>query len=91
MAVISEETTKEDTHAQQQDAVLLAISSLKAESLTRHCEVTESIANFRSDLKSIKGQLTTAESHISDTEDATIKLISKVTEMETTVKMLTEK
>ncbi|XP_051269397.1 beta-centractin-like [Dicentrarchus labrax] len=43
------------------------------------------------DLDAIKGRLTTAESRISDTEDATAQLTSKVTDLETKVKSLTEK
>lgn len=56
---------------QQQDAILEAIGSLKAESLARHREVIDGIAHIRSDLDAIKGRMTTAEHHIGDTEDLT--------------------
>lgn len=90
-ATVSNETTQQVTHTQPQEAVLLAMKSLKAESLVHHKEVIEGIALIRTDLDAIKGRLTTAESRISDTEDTTAQLKSKVTDLETKMKVLTEK
>lgn len=62
-AIVFAETTQQDSHVQQQKAVHVALSSSKAESL-----VIEGIKHIRINLNTTRGQLTTAESRLSDTE-----------------------
>lgn len=90
-ASASDETPQQSSHTQQQDAVLLAIASLKAESLGRHKEIMDGIDRIKTDLVDIKERLTAAKGRISDAEDATTQLTSKVTLLETKVRGLTEK
>ena len=90
-AAASDEDTPHAIRPQQPDAILAAINSLKAESLERHREVLDGIAHIRTDLDTIRGRLTTAETRISDTEDTAAQLTAKMTKLETQVKFLTEK
>ena len=88
-AAVSDEDTPHAIRHQQPDDILAAINELKAESLERHREVLDGIAHIRTDLDTIRGWLTTAETCISDTEDAA-QLRAKMTELETQVKFLTD-
>ena len=84
-AAVSDEDTPHAIRPQQPDAILAAINS------ERHSEVLDGIAHIRTDLDTIRGRLTTAETRISDTEDTAAQLTAKMTELETQVKILTGK